>query len=211
MHEFLTYSKFYTEKQAEELSNFLKENNIEFLIEHEKELLDKIYLGNSLDALVLLKIKHEDFEKVNNLIVSKYTIDISTVDKDYYLFQFSNEELLDVMNNPEEWNYFDRALSKQILESSNKELLVNHTPDSNTTYSPIRLELIWLLAEYLLAIAFNYTGIIIGLITIVARKTLSNGKSVRIYDSWTIRHGYILMVVGLIRTIFFLFIVRLFD
>lgn len=44
MERFLTYAKFYSDNEAEVLGNFLKENNVIFLIDYEKDLLDKFML-----------------------------------------------------------------------------------------------------------------------------------------------------------------------
>ena len=59
MPEFLTYSKFYTNEDAEYFTEILNKAGIEFKIEHEREVLDKIYVGETSDPMFLVKIPEE--------------------------------------------------------------------------------------------------------------------------------------------------------
>ena len=49
MAEFLTYSKFYTNEDAEAFAELLNNAGIETKIEHERNSLDTIYLGENPD------------------------------------------------------------------------------------------------------------------------------------------------------------------
>jgi hypothetical protein len=72
------------------------------------EALSRSVIGISADVLLL------------NL--SKAQLD--NVEKDHYLFEFTNEELYEITEKPDEWGEFDFLLAMKIL--SDRGLPVNH-------------------------------------------------------------------------------------
>lgn len=156
--------------------------------------------------MVLLKISEKEFEKVNNLIVEKYPVNLKQLNEDYYLFQFTNEELLNVIHKPNEWNFFDRAIAREILKNRNVEITDQTIHNSVIHFTSLRIEKSWLIVEYLATLLFWFVGIFIGIITTSAKKTLANGKTVNIYDGYSRNHGYVMLGIGLLRLIIFLFL-----
>jgi len=207
MANYLTYSKFYTEAASEELSGFLAKHHIDYIIERDKDVLDKIYIGESLDPMVLLKIKDTDFTIVNDLVKNEFVVDISRVDTSYYLLNFSDNELQDVVNSPAEWNYFDRALAMQLLRQRNVPLVETHLVEQLVKYTPTRISMPLLLLEYIGSIGFIYVGIVIGLGTLLATKTQPNGRSAKMFDQFTRQHGIALLCIGVVRTLIFYMLV----
>ena len=59
MPEFLTFSKFQSNEDARELTSLLENSKIEFTVELERNPLDQIYTGASLDPLVAVKIPQD--------------------------------------------------------------------------------------------------------------------------------------------------------
>jgi len=201
---FLTYAKFPSEKEAGELTGFLSAHQVPFIIEQDKTVLDKIYIGESFDPMTLLKIRSTDFERVNELVITDLVIDDSQVGKDYYLFQFSNEELLNVVHTPGEWNYFDRALAKKLLSERQVAVHGQTTSPDTQVYEPARLTKDRLVMQYLIAILLPLTGILIGYMTIKATQTLPNGQSVKMYDKDTRAHAQVILFIGLAWLVLFL-------
>jgi hypothetical protein len=115
MSQFLTFSKFQSNQEAQDLINLLQHSNVEFKIEAEKNPLDEIYTGQSLDPLVVVKISQDRFAEVNTLLLKQAEMQLNDIDPDYYLFQFTDQELIDVISNSNEWNHFDQALAQKIL------------------------------------------------------------------------------------------------
>lgn len=196
----LTYARFYTEEESTELCSFLQKHNIPYLIEKDREVLDKIYVGDTLDPMINLKISSKDFSKVNELILTDFEIDINQVAKDYYLFTFSDQELEQVLQGGNEWNYFDRALANKLL--TEKNIFVTDTAQKTDAllFKPYHLSTGWLLAQYLMAIVFGYVGILIGAATLTAYKTMANGQKQKMYDAEAREHGWIILIIGVVRT-----------
>lgn len=204
MTNFLTYSKFHSHQEAQELINLLDKSGIEYYVDHERDVLDKIYTGESFDPMISIKIREDRFEELNAILLTEAESELTDIDPDYYLFSFTNQELLDVVNNRNEWNYFDQALAKKLLSERRIDIPIRTEKSSDAKiYSQIHLTDTWLIVEYLLSIVFSFAGIVIGLATIFAYKTLRSGEKVKIYDEPTRLHGRIMLGLGVLRTLIY--------
>lgn len=76
MPELLTYAKFFTHDEARPLAELLERASITVSIEKERNQIDSIYIGETLDPMIALKIPAEDFTKANEVVAS-YTGDAS--------------------------------------------------------------------------------------------------------------------------------------
>ena len=206
MSELLTFSRFHSQQEAQELISLLENRGIEFKIDFEKDLLDKIYTGESQDPMIAVKIPEERFEELNTILLSQAQTQLTDIDPNYYLFSFSDSELIEVLNNRNDWNHLDQALAHQLL-SERKIAIPDLSKKSKDTksYVPLHLESSWIIAQYLLTLLLPYVGIIIGLATLFAYKTLSSGKKMKMYNEPTRNHAKIMLALGIIRTLYFFF------
>lgn len=203
MADLLTFAKFHSEQEAETLVQILKDSNIEFDVEHERNPLDKIYIGETIDPMISVKIPATDFEKTNDILLAHAKTQLTGINPEYYLFHFTNQELTEVLHNPDDWNHFDQALAQKLLQDRNAEIPSAKTlRPGKDIYKPAHLESHWLLAEYLLTVTLIYAGIIIGMVTLFAFKTLNNGEKVNLYDKPTRIHAKIMLSLGIIRTLY---------
>ncbi len=203
MSEYLTFSKFQTNEEARELTALLEKANIAFTIESERNPLDAMYVGQSLDPLVVLKIPQERFKEANEILLEHAKTQLTDIDPDYYLFEFSNQELLGVLKDPNEWNHLDRARAQKLLTERGVETSHETEYDaSHLAFKPYHLDGLVIFVEYLFAILFAYVGILIGLATLLAYKTLSNGKKVKLYDLSTRKHAEVMLILGIGRIIY---------
>ena len=201
MSQLLTYETFYTKEETKELTDLLDSAGILYEVEHNKNLLDKVYIGENLDPLIAVKIPSEHFEYVNEIVKDRAKSQVHNINPDYYLFQFSNEELIEVVKNKNEWNAFDQGLAEAILNERKVNYNASREKPVTVEYTPIRLEPVYLVLEYLLSIILPYAGIIIGLATITAFRTLHNGQKVKMYDEQTRQHAKIMLVIGIFRSL----------
>jgi hypothetical protein len=68
MNEFVLFQSFFTEDELAPIMETLKENNIEYRIEKFKEPLDPIIAGEIAQNKIFLKIRPNDFKKVNGVL-----------------------------------------------------------------------------------------------------------------------------------------------
>jgi len=202
MPQYGIYSRFYTEEDSAILTSLLDQKKIPYEIEREINQLDTIYLGESLDPMVVVKLPKNQFGQVTELLATQAKIDFDKPDFTHYLVSYEISELEEIARNPNEWNGYDLQITELLLQK-------NHTaaPGSKsslkfiTSYRPERIETKWIVLGYLLCF-LTIVGIFFGLAIIQAKKTLQNGETVNIYDKTTLAHGYRMIVIGGMLTAF---------
>ena len=120
--DFLTYKKFTYKGEATELADLLNANNIENLFEDTSAVFDLTFTDNELKKEYRVKLKPSDFGKADKLLYDISAKEINEVDKDYYVFQFSNEELIDILTRSDEWSPFNYLLAQKILKDRGQEV-----------------------------------------------------------------------------------------
>lgn len=149
MTEYATFAKFRSIEEAHPLISMLVENKIPYVTRQERNQLDSIIIGNSMDPMLVINIPVDQFTKVNTLISD-----------------------LNVVAPPQ-------------------------------TYSPERLDTKWIVIGYIFSL-FSFAGLLGGLSIITSAKRLSDGQKVKMYDRHTIRHGRIMLVIGIFSTVLWL-------
>ena len=87
-------------------------------IEYKLEEYDKnpVVLGSLLtEKEFLIEIHNDDFERADELLLQATEINIEDLDPNYYLFGFSDEELIEILVKPYEWGEIDRILAPKLL------------------------------------------------------------------------------------------------
>ena len=116
--ELVTYKKYNDQQQAESLAELLQENGIAYEITEDRDNLASFYGDNQFRRDFYVKIKNEDFEKADSILLAISTQELETVDKDHYLYGFADEELLDILRKPDEWNELPADYSAVALFAS---------------------------------------------------------------------------------------------
>jgi translation elongation factor EF-G len=114
---FLTYQKFYHKNESIELTEQLIANKIDYLLVDSSSSFDSTFANNYFNTEFTLKLKKQDFQKADDLMLSFSNNLIDEVDESYYLFEFSDDELLDVLKKYEEWGKLDYLLAQKILKN----------------------------------------------------------------------------------------------
>ena len=87
-------------------------------IEYKLEEYDKnpVVLGSLLaEKEFLIKVRQEDFEQADEKLLQATEINVPDLDPNYYLFGFSDEELIEILVKPSEWGEIDRAIAPKLL------------------------------------------------------------------------------------------------
>jgi hypothetical protein len=202
MSEFLSYRHFRTIEDSEELTNILTDNNIEYIIEEESPSVDVTFTGN-LDVEYHVSVHPEDFEKVNVLMEKEAADTVDQIDSSYYLYQFSNEELFEILEKPDEWGELDHLLASKILNErgakiTNEEveglkLLRNDELAQAEIASPF-----FIMLGYAFAVGGGLIGIFIGYYLYSSHKILPDGERVPMFDESSRVKGKIIMTFGII-------------
>ena len=202
MGKFIAYKKFQYTEQLKEVVDVLKANDINYIVEDNTLDAAAIFIGQDTGPKILLKISNEDFTKANELLNIKAKKDIDKVNPDHYLFSFEDDELLEIVEEPDTWNEFDVQLAKQILSERGIEIseklenafIEKRIKNLSKTEKGGKL---WTTVGYISAFVGGLLGIAIGLALWKSKRTLPNGDRVYMYSDNDRIHGMYITVIGI--------------
>jgi len=208
-----TYSvfrKYPTIFQAKELEDLLNQNNISTQLTDNIAPVDASFSGSTLLNEYEIKIQFEDFEKAELILEKEAENLIDQVDSNHYLFDFTDDELYDILLKADEWSEFDYKLAQKILTKRGKPI----DNDLLKVLKNKRIEILakpegnqkpWIISGYILAILGGFLGIIIGYSLWSSKKSLPNGQVVFSYSEQDRAHGKIIFYTGVIILPFYIF------
>lgn len=204
-----TYRKFIYKDDALELIKILEVNHIDYELADNSSRLDSSFGADVNNQEFELKIQKEDFNKVEELEEKLVENDVQNVERDYYLFEYSDEELIEIILKKEEWSKFDYLLAQKILKERGKEI----SPEVLTVISKQRLEelskeaevpKLWFYLGYFFAFIGGFLGIIIGYTIMSYKRNLSNGESAYVYKEEDRKQGRNILICSIIGVIFWI-------
>ena len=111
-----------TPEEAKPIFRILESGCIEYKVVENTESFDITFAGNTTFKGLQILIPQDQFEKAEILFVNSTDAIVNDVDQDYFLFEFSNEELYDVLLKQDEWGPFNYSLSKKILTERGEDI-----------------------------------------------------------------------------------------
>ncbi len=200
MEEFLTFKKFNDPILAEDFGKILKQNGFDFEINDDTNF-DPSFANNFISKQFTIKLKPSDFEAVHELLLVSAKEEINLVDKDYYLYAFTDKELIEIVTKPEEWNEFDYLLAQKLLKERGKEINpevveVLRKQRQEDLSKPETAQKTWIIFGYIAAISGGLIGIFIGWAMANGNKTLPDGTKVYTYTANERKHGRIIVIIG---------------
>ena len=109
------YRDFINAGQVEDFVKILQEHRIPYRLEKSETLLTSAITGHGLLPYAVLKLRTEDFKKINAILEQLVLANPHFIET-HYLQQFDARELLDVVKKPDEWTHEDVVVAQQILE-----------------------------------------------------------------------------------------------
>jgi hypothetical protein len=206
-NDFLTYQHFNDKSEAEELLALLTENKIECFFEDATASFDPSFVNSELNNEYRIKLKKEDFEKADSFLLSITAKQIEGIDQDYYLFEFSNEELLEIISKRDEWSKLDYLLAQKILSDrghtiEQEELQLIYKKRIEELSKPEKSQISWIITGYVLVLLGGVLGLFIGWHFHSHKRTLPNGESVYAYSIKDRIHGKRIVVLGVVCLVF---------
>jgi hypothetical protein len=209
--ELIQYKHFNDAALANALVDVLEEGGIEYDVKESNAVFDPAFRSSDLTIEYSIKIKPEDFERANQLLNDKEKENVNQVDKDHYLFSFTDAELMDVLTKADEWSPFDYQLARKILlergvainEKTLADLKTERLEELRAT-DPLQSG--WIIVGYIFALAGGVLGTFIGWHLSTYKKTLPDGEQVYGYNESDRKQGqwiFYLSIVVLISSIIY--------
>ncbi len=202
-NQFLTYQKFTDQSEAKELSDLMTKNNIDFQFEDTSASFDPTFTNSELSKEYRVKLKKQDFEKADKILIDISRQKLDIVDSDYYLFDFTDQELIEILVKSDEWGKFDYLLAQKILKDRGQEV----SKELLETLRKQRIEELakpedgqrtWIIAGYVFSILGGLLGLFIGWHLLSHKKTLPNGDRVYGYSIEDRKHGNRIFILGIV-------------
>lgn len=202
---FLNFQKFYDKETASDIASHLESNQIPIELEDGERFFDITFSNNKMLKPIWLKVKATDMIKAEETLHAYYQTKLDLVSPDYYLFNFSNHQLMEIIRAPDEWGWLDYPLAIRIL--SNRGVSISKEEISKINAERIAVisipvnspaSSIWL--AYLVSI-FWPAGLMAGGIMAFMKKTIYNGDRLYAYSENDRKHGIRIL---LLSTLFFL-------
>ncbi len=202
-NEFVTYRRYNNLFDTAPLVELLQQENIEYEIENASPNLDITFSANTSQDEFRVKIAREDFEKVDKLIQALTTQLLDQLDSDHYLFEFTEEELIEILEKPDEWSNDDYVIARKILSDRGKfysdDQLVEMRNNRISFLKKPKTEPSGLvLSGWIFALLGGLFGLIIGWYLKDFKRTIFNGQRVYEFNEETRKKGHKMMRLGLI-------------
>ena len=201
--QLIVYRRFTQLALSESLISVLEHNNIVYELEDNSIRINPLVDNDEMSQEYLVKIKQGDFEKVNQLSLDNEKQYLDELEPDYYLLEFTNEELMDVLIHFDEWNSFDVALARKLLterdqpiddeiitEIKNNRLAFLQKPESAQTF--------WVILGYVTALLGGILGVFIGWHLSRHKKTMPNGDKIYAYSANDRKQGNRILIFSIL-------------
>lgn len=204
------YRTYRNLEESLELQEILKDATIPYEVLENSYTVDVTMTGN-MPSNIQIILPADQFVRVNELYDLHLKKLLTQVDKEHYLFSFSEDELIDVVRNKEEWSEFDWLLAQYILDERDLTLSEEKLNQIETArIAQLRVgqksSLLELVLGYVAAFFGGILGILIGWILWQSKKNLPNGERIFLYRISDRMHGRTIFIIGIIIFLGFYFL-----
>lgn len=206
---FSTYRKFIYKDDALDLIEILKQNQIDYVLNDNSSRLDSTFGNDDNSKQFELKINKNDFDKVENLEENLIIESLNNVENDHYLFEYSDEELMEIVITKEQWSKYDYLLAKKILREKGKEInpeLLNVIEKERTEKFSKQEDLpkMWIFFGYFFAIIGGFIGVMIGYTIMSYKRNLPDGSTIYLYKKEDRIKGQNILILSIIGIVFWI-------
>ena len=202
--EFVKFKSLPDEYQANDYAELLREAGIPVKLSDNVSSLDHTFGGQVLNDAYIVQIPSSYFKQAQKVIQEDVNRAIKELEgEDYYLFQFSDEELYNIILKPDEWSELDHQLSLKILKQRGKTVdqsLVSALREQRNEElkAPDKSQKSLIIFGYILTFLGGFLGLFIGWFLFKSKKTLPNGTKVYSYSEADRKQGKIIFFIGLV-------------
>ena len=203
--EWAGFARFDTKAILENTIALLNQHNIPYQVsEHESNL--KSHSNNPLDQYYTLNLRLGDFDKVYQLQRAEAEQQLIYKAADYYLRGLTDKELMDILEEPEDWNVVDVVGAQKLLAErgvivSEEDMELMRLRHLIELSRPSKASFETLLGAYAFAIVGGIFGIFWGLHLMRDKRVLPNGRKVITFDAATRAHGQRVLNLSIIMII----------
>lgn len=203
---FETIENFDNIEQARDLLDLLEKNGIPYTTGETGSAIDTTHTNSPTltKTYVMVQIKH--FEKVNTLQAAIAKDLIQDLGTDYHLYQFKNQELLDILEHQDEWHINDVLMAQRILaergmhySQKDIELMKQRRWIDLRQTKPV--DTLRLAIAYILAFLGGFVGLFMGWHYAYDQGYDPDGRTFYTFDTPTREHGIRILKLSVLALI----------
>jgi len=202
--EYVTYIKYYSPEEAQFLIALLQQQAIPYTLEHEVNQLDKVYLGENIEAMFALKVPGNRFNDIHALLAAQAKTDFTQPTFEHYLQSYTVAELQEFLNDPIGWNVYDSQIAKMLLAEKTGEKETVQPVNPPVVFEPVKVPKKYIKLAYTAcflgltsSLYFSAAGFFAGLAINQAQKTLQNGYTIKFFKEEDRKHGQNMMLLSI--------------
>ncbi|BAV06431.1 hypothetical protein SAMN05421788_10789 [Filimonas lacunae] len=205
--DYLLFQKFTDLETAEDFATELRANDISYhLIDHNNATNVKVEGYNTIQIAIELNIAEHDFPRAQQVLDRYYEESIKKIDPSYYLFEFSTEELKDIIAKPFEWGRLDYYLARHLLKQKGIEVTDEEVQQikAERLQEMSKIEKVSqgkIVAGYLFAVLLPLAGLFIGFTIYYNRKLLPTGERFYLHTEDDRKNGQRILQLGVVCTL----------
>jgi REP element-mobilizing transposase RayT len=203
----------------EEIAFVLEDNHIPFKLVDNEKYFDATFVNNASKIEYQIMIDRSDFEKAEEIMTDYYSKNM-VIPEDYYLKEFSDNELKEIIYKKDEWNEFDYEVAKKLLaergiiisdieinqiNSERLESLKKNYDKPDDVKNLITFGYIFAVIGCLASFFMGFLLFIsygISLAILKSKKQLPNGERVYYFNKEDRRHGKRILMISIVFTVF---------
>lgn len=203
MSDYQSYQRFASVEVAQPLLQLLHEHGILYETVFDQPRIDPSFAFNPTSTYFVVQLRPEDFERAHALELAASDELTANASTDHYLFNFTDDELLDILLKPDEWNSFDVALARRILRQRSHDV----SPALTERLRQQRLQDLarpeprqkaWVISGYATALLGGIVALFIGWHLYSHKKQLPDGRQVYGFLPQDRAHGLRILVLGVL-------------
>lgn len=209
--EFVTFQSFPSRNLAMDFISLLEENQIPYVFDEFFNIHNPLFSSDH-EAIkeFHVQLQKESFPKVQQLLLDINREELESIESDYYLLKFSDQELLDVIEKSYEWSTFDYLLALKLLQERGVNIDIERVvkikeEKLEELAQPEKNQGSWIYIGYVTALLGGLLGIIIGVNLMTSKKTLPNGDRVYSHSESNRNHGMVITIIGIVMFIIVFF------
>ncbi|WBV60919.1 hypothetical protein PFY12_02075 [Chryseobacterium camelliae] len=205
----------------EEIISILNHHSIAYRTTDNEKDFDPSFVTDPGRIQYQILISDTDFEVASNAVAEYYAKEV-IIPEDYYLLEYSDEELKEILFKKDEWNEFDYEAAKKILKERGENIteedlgvinekrldsLKNDYEKPEEVKNYIAIGYIFAVVGCLLSLAWGmliFVSYAIAIVIIKLKKQLPNGERVYYFNEQDRRHGKRILWLSILFTVFWI-------
>lgn len=193
--EWLNFGRYEYKNLLDNITDLLEHHDIPYRTSTHTTAVEEAYMAmNNMNTHYSLNLMAKDFPKVNAILKEDARKQNIYKEDDYYLRGLSDQELIEIIEEPDQWHIVDVVGAQYLLDQrgvtytdEDVELMRLHKMIQLRRPKTASKSNLWL--GYLLSIFFGLLGIFMGLYYLNDKTILPNGRKVLTFDHQSRAHG----------------------